>query len=141
MNSEVGYLYPKGTPIGKDKEMGKEKEKEEVMKRKNTSLGWDTKPRQQIEKGWLRRKKKKVGLTREFESRYTRYSICDIRQSFRSAGFMFDNQVAIIEEEYTLASVHDAGILVYPCAPDTEINNWKIIEFPCDFKLCFEVIL
>ncbi|KAJ1408937.1 G-patch domain [Sesbania bispinosa] len=56
--------------------------------------------------------------------------ICDIRQSFRSAGFMFDNQVVVIEEEYILASVHDAGILVYPCAPDTEINNWKIIEFP-----------
>ncbi|KAJ1398679.1 hypothetical protein SESBI_30871 [Sesbania bispinosa] len=56
--------------------------------------------------------------------------ICDIRQSFRSAGFMFDSQVAVIEKEDTPARVHDAGSLVYPCAPDTKLNNWKIIEFP-----------
>ncbi|KAJ1378424.1 hypothetical protein SESBI_47884 [Sesbania bispinosa] len=56
--------------------------------------------------------------------------ICDIRQSFRSVGFMFDNQVAVIEEEDTPARVHDAGSLVYPCAPDAELNNWNIIDFP-----------
>ncbi|KAJ1402773.1 G-patch domain [Sesbania bispinosa] len=31
--------------------------------------------------------------------------ICNIRQSFRSAGFMFDNQVAVIEEEDTPARI------------------------------------
>ncbi|KAJ1435956.1 G-patch domain [Sesbania bispinosa] len=31
--------------------------------------------------------------------------ICDIRQSFRSAGFMFDDQVVVIEEENTPAKI------------------------------------
>ncbi|KAJ1389937.1 G-patch domain [Sesbania bispinosa] len=59
-----------------------------------------------------------------------RKRVAEEKKEKRSAGFMFDNQVVVIEEEDTLATVHDAGSLVYPCAPDAELNNWKIIEFP-----------
>ncbi|KAJ1392800.1 hypothetical protein SESBI_35511 [Sesbania bispinosa] len=41
-----------------------------------------------------------------------------------------ENREPVTREDDTLARVHDAGSLVYPCAPDGELNNWKIIEFP-----------
>ena len=53
--------------------------------------------------------------------------ICDIKQSFRSAGFTLSNQVLAIRDEDT--TTESAG-LVYPCAPNFTLNNWDVIEFP-----------
>ena len=57
--------------------------------------------------------------------------ICDLSQSFQSAGFEFPDCISAIVEEYSHEAEHDD--LVYACPPNTELNNWKIIEFPVIF--------
>nr|XP_027189418.1 uncharacterized protein LOC113786262 [Cicer arietinum] len=52
--------------------------------------------------------------------------ICDIRQNFQSAGIIYADQVAVAEEDH---GDDDTLKLVYPCPPNTNLNNWKIIEF------------
>ncbi|XP_073219742.1 uncharacterized protein [Cicer arietinum] len=59
--------------------------------------------------------------------------ICDIRQTFQSAGIIYADQVAVVEED----RVDDDTLkLVYPCPPNTNLNNWKIIEFPVFVNSC-----
>jgi hypothetical protein len=57
--------------------------------------------------------------------------ICDLSQSFRSAGFEFPGSISAIVEEYSHEVEHDD--LVRTCPPNMELNNWKIIEFPVIF--------
>ena len=65
---------------------------------------------------------------REFETEWI--PICDISQNFRSAGFVFGNQVNVITDEKPAS--HELS-LVYPCPPNIELDNWKIIELPLIF--------
>ncbi|XP_073219715.1 uncharacterized protein [Cicer arietinum] len=59
--------------------------------------------------------------------------ICDIRQNFQSAGIIYADQVAVAEEDH---GDDDTLKLVYPCPPNTNLNNWKIIEFPVFVNSC-----
>jgi hypothetical protein len=57
--------------------------------------------------------------------------ICDIRQSFRSAGITYLSQIAVLAEEDPEDEHAD---LIFPCAPDSELSNWKIMELPVVFN-------
>ena len=59
--------------------------------------------------------------------------ICDIRQTFQSAGIIYAHQVAVTEEDHV---DDDTLKLVYPCPPNTSLNNWKILEFPVFVNSC-----
>ena len=53
--------------------------------------------------------------------------LCDIKQSFRSAGFTLPNQILAIEDKDT--TIESAG-WVYPCSSNFTLNNWNATEFP-----------
>jgi len=57
-------------------------------------------------------------------------SICDLKKSFRSAGWINATQVATVEDEFGEGS----SSLVQPCPPDMQIDNWKIVNLPVVFK-------
>ncbi|XP_047172662.1 uncharacterized protein LOC124840622, partial [Vigna umbellata] len=66
-----------------------------------------------------------------------RIRICDIRESFRSAGWINTSLIATIENE------DEDSALVWPCTPETQLKNWRIENLPvmlveiCDNE-CFE---
>ena len=73
------------------------------------------------------RKEKRVARLQNREPATKRIPICDIKQSFWSAGFVSDDQIAVVgDDRFT---DYDAN-LVYPYSPSTKLNNWEIIEFP-----------
>ncbi|XP_027368366.1 uncharacterized protein LOC113874337 [Abrus precatorius] len=57
--------------------------------------------------------------------------ICDLQKSFYSAGFEFQDSVAVADEEEPKEEVVN---LVRICLLNTEIENWKIIELPVVFN-------
>ena len=56
-------------------------------------------------------------------------TLCDIGQSFRSAGWINTDQVAVIEE----APIEGGLNLVRPCLPNARINNWEFQDLPVVF--------
>ncbi|XP_027348295.1 uncharacterized protein LOC113859812 [Abrus precatorius] len=57
--------------------------------------------------------------------------IYDLQKSFYSAGFEFQDSVAVADEEEPEEEVVN---LVRVCPPNSEIDNWKIIELPVVFN-------
>ena len=64
------------------------------------------------------------------EPRVGKISICDLKKSFCSAGWINASQVAVVEDEYGEGSF----ILVQRCPPDMQIDNWKTVNLPVVFK-------
>ena len=79
------------------------------------------------------RKEKRVARLQNREPKTERIPICDIQQSFRSAGFVFADQVAVVGDDCFTDNDID---LVYPCSPGTRLNNWEIVEFPVIYDSC-----
>jgi hypothetical protein len=48
-----------------------------------------------------------------------------IQETFRSAGFSYEGQVAMLEDDD-----EDVPDMVHRCAPDEVLNNWKALEIP-----------
>ncbi|KAJ1407998.1 G-patch domain [Sesbania bispinosa] len=143
MNRSGRIYIPKELQEVKDKEMGKEKEKEGVMKKEerapivgpHLSKVSMMMAKTMLEKGYQHGQglgntmKGMVDVLRLYENK-DKFGLGYKATPTDRKRVAEEKKVVVIEEEYTLASVHDAGILVYPCAPDTEINNCKIMEFP-----------
>jgi len=59
-------------------------------------------------------------------------TLCDIKQSFRSAGWINADQVAAIEKELG----DEDSNFVRPCPPDVQLGNWESVNlsmvFTCD---------
>lgn len=52
--------------------------------------------------------------------------ICDIRQSFRSARWVYADQIAVVEKDM----IAKVATLVRPSFPNEELSNWEIVELP-----------
>lgn len=76
------------------------------------------------------KKEKRLARLENREPSAKRVPICDIRESFRSAGLLYPDQIAVAEDG---CAVTDDINLVYPCSPQEELGNWEIVEFPVVF--------
>ena len=76
------------------------------------------------------RKEKRLARLEKREPRTGKVPLCDIRQSFRSGGIMFADQIAAVGDDL---EVHADDGLVYQCSPGTELGNWEAVEFPVIF--------
>ena len=74
----------------------------------------------------MERKEKCLAHLQGRESRVERVLLYPINESFKSAGWIHADQVAMLKEE----ADDDTPDWVQPCAPDFELKNWKIIEQP-----------
>jgi len=65
------------------------------------------------------------------EPKTERIILCDIRQSFRSAGWINTNQVTTIEKE-----LKEEGLdFVCPCSPGARLSNWESVNIPVVFNV------
>jgi len=65
------------------------------------------------------------------EPKIERITLCDILQSFRSAGWINTDQVAVIEKE-----LEEKGLdFVRPCSPDARLNNWESMDIFVVFNI------
>jgi len=62
--------------------------------------------------------------------RVGKISSCDLKKSFRSAGWINVSQVVVVEHEFGEGS----SSLVQPCPPNIQIDNWKTVNLPVVFK-------
>lgn len=77
------------------------------------------------------KKEKRLAKLENQEPVSERVPTYDIRRSFRSAGLLYPDQVAVTEEEH---AANEEINLVYPCPPHQELSNWGIVEFPVIFN-------
>jgi len=76
------------------------------------------------------KKEKRLARLENREPKIERVPICDIRQSFRSAGLMFDDQIATVEDQID----EEDDSIVYPYSLNIKLNNWETIEFSVVFS-------
>ena len=57
--------------------------------------------------------------------------ICDIKDSFHSAGWINTSQIAAVKDE----DEPESSIFVQPCAPNALLNNWETLDLPVMFNL------
>ncbi|KAJ1378160.1 hypothetical protein SESBI_48134 [Sesbania bispinosa] len=79
------------------------------------------------------KKEKRMARLENREPKTERIPICHILQSFRSAGLLFEDQVATIGDRNDSDADLDAKWVI-PCLREIELTNWDIIEFPMKFK-------
>ena len=72
----------------------------------------------------LERKEKGLARLQGQESQVKKVLICHISESFMSAGWMYEDQVAMLNEE----TEHDQPNWVQLCPPNFELKNWQIIK-------------
>ncbi|KAJ1394262.1 hypothetical protein SESBI_34365 [Sesbania bispinosa] len=85
----------------------------------------------QYGRGLGRKGGKEVGQARGSEPRTGGVPICDIRESFISAGFEHSNLIAAAEG-HTQGDVNNNWVRVGP--PDAKLPNWEIVELPVIFN-------
>ncbi|KAJ1438952.1 hypothetical protein SESBI_02726 [Sesbania bispinosa] len=86
----------------------------------------------QYGRGLGRKGGKEVGQARGEESpELEGVPICDIRESFISAGFEHSNLIAAAEG-HTQGDVNNNWVRVGP--PDAKLPNWEIVELPVIFN-------
>jgi len=64
-----------------------------------------------------------------FKGRKEGITLCNIGQTFRSAGWINTDQMAVIEE----APIEGSLNLVRPCLPNARINNCEFQDLPVVF--------
>ncbi|KAJ1399205.1 hypothetical protein SESBI_30482 [Sesbania bispinosa] len=106
---------------------------------KKDRYGLGYQPTKANKRGFAEEKRKKRRTRLENREPETRgIPICDIGQSFRSAGLMFSYQVTTIGDQSLPSGDLDHAFQnanwVSPCFPDTKLTNWEIIEFPVTIK-------
>ena len=74
----------------------------------------------------LERKEKCIARLQGRELQVERVPICHINESFVSAGWMHEGQIAMLDEETNQYQPN----WVQPCSPDFELKNWQIMEQP-----------
>jgi len=57
--------------------------------------------------------------------------ICDIKESFRSAGWINTSQIAAVNDEEEL----EGSNFVWPCVSDAPLNNWETLDLLVMFNL------
>jgi len=65
------------------------------------------------------------------EPKTGKITLCDIRQSFRSVGWINTDQVAAIEKELE----EEGLVLVHPCSPGARLSNWESVDIPVVFNI------
>ncbi|KAJ1430510.1 hypothetical protein SESBI_07649 [Sesbania bispinosa] len=85
----------------------------------------------QYGRGLGRKGGKEVGQARGSEPRTGGLPICDIRESFISAGFEHSNLIAAAEG-HTQGDVNNNWVRVGP--PNAKLPNWEIVELPVIFN-------
>jgi len=122
-----GYEYGKG--LGKY-EQGLMYPLEVTEKKNKYGLGYkptrEDKRRlaeERRERGVARIQGKELGLGK--------IRICDIKDSFRSAGWINTSQIAAVRDE----DEPESSIFVQPCAPNALLNNWETLDLPVMFNL------
>lgn len=84
----------------------------------------------------VREKWDKFGLgyepsSNEAGSQHNREQIPSIEETFTSVGYIFGNQVAMINEETREEGVSN---WILQAAPNEELKNWKVVEIPQFFQ-------
>ena len=74
----------------------------------------------------LKRKEKSLACLKGRGPQVERVPICHINESFVSAGWMHEGQIAMLDEETNQYQPN----WVQPCSPDFELKNWQIMEQP-----------
>ncbi|XP_027905771.1 uncharacterized protein LOC114165323 [Vigna unguiculata] len=122
-----GYEY--GKRLGKDKQ-GLIFPLEITKKRNRHGLGYkptrEDKRRlveERRERGLARMQGKELGLGK--------ICICDIKESFRSAGWINTSPIAAVNDEEELGGSN----FVWPCVSDAPLNNWETLDLPVMFNL------
>ncbi|XP_014499251.2 uncharacterized protein LOC106760315 [Vigna radiata var. radiata] len=64
------------------------------------------------------------------EPRARKIRICDIKESFRSAGWVNASQIAVVQDE----AGSESSDFVWACSPDVQLNNWKTLDLPVMFN-------
>jgi len=84
------------------------------------------KPTWEDEKKMIEEKKERnIAKLRGYKLKEKGITLCDIKQTFRSFGWINYEKVAMTEE-----MLEDEELsLVHPCLPDTQINNWEFKDF------------
>ena len=122
-----GYEY--GKRLGKDKQ-GLIFPLEITKKRNRHGLGYkptrEDKRRlveERRERGVARMQGKELGLGK--------IRIYDIKESFRSAGWINTSQITTVNDEDELGSSN----FVRPCTSDAPLDNWETLDLPVMFNL------
>ncbi|XP_052735536.1 uncharacterized protein LOC128197521 [Vigna angularis] len=132
-----GYIYGEG--LGKYRQ-GRAFPLEIVKNKKRYGLGY--KPTKEDRKRMIEeRKERSLARAERREPRESKIHIVDIKESFRSAGWINTGQIAAVEDEERPQS----SSFVRACSPDTQLSNWETLDLPvmlnvnkiCDDD-CFE---
>ena len=73
----------------------------------------------------MEKKEKRLARLENREPKTEGVPICDIQQSFRSAGWIVPNTVAVISEDST-----NSQSWVHLGPPGVELDNWEIVSLP-----------
>jgi len=121
-----GYEYGKG--LGKDKQ-GMIFPLEVTEKRNRYGLGY--KPTRE-DKRRLMEERRERDLTRMQgkKQELKRICICDIKESFHSAGWINTSQIAAVNDE----DERESSTFVQPCISDAPLDNWETLDLPVMFN-------
>ncbi|KOM51940.1 hypothetical protein LR48_Vigan09g059900 [Vigna angularis] len=72
------------------------------------------------------RKERSLARVERRGPRESKIHIVDIKESFRSAGWINADQIAAVEDEEGPQSLS----FVWACSPDTQLNNWETLDLP-----------
>jgi len=81
------------------------------------------------------KREKRLARLKNRELKTEGVPLCDIRESFYSAGFEFPSLIVAVEEDITK---DDDNSWVHACSPNMELGNWETIEFPVTFNSNFK---
>ena len=122
-----GYEY--GKRLGKY-EQGLTYPLEVTEKKNKYDLGYE--PTREDKRNVVKeRRERDVARIQGKELGLGKIHICDIKDSFRSAGWINTSQIAAVRDENELES----SIFVQPCAPNVLLKNWETLDLPVMFNL------
>ncbi|KAJ1412110.1 G-patch domain [Sesbania bispinosa] len=124
---ESGYQYGRG--LGRY-EQGVSQLPDFVRKQDKFGLGYKS-SNADVKMFVEEKEEKRLARVGGREPRTGGVSICDIRESFISAGFEHSNLIAAAER-HTQENVNNNWVRVGP--PDAKLPNWEIVELPVIFN-------
>ncbi|XP_017428581.2 uncharacterized protein LOC108336620 [Vigna angularis] len=102
----------------------------EVVENKNR-YGLGYKPTKEDRKRLIEeRRERSLARMERREPKARKIRICDIKESFRSAGWVNTSHVAVVGEEGGSGSSN----FVWACSPDARLSNWETLDLPVMFN-------
>ncbi|XP_017420393.2 uncharacterized protein LOC108330418 [Vigna angularis] len=117
-----GYMHGKG--LGKHGQ-GRVFPLEVVENKNRYGLGY--KPTKEDRKRLIgERRERSLARVERREPKMEKIRICDIKESFHSAGWVNTGQIAAVENEER----SESSSFVWACSPDAPLNNWETLDLP-----------